>query len=45
VVAGDALALALETQLTVYAAAYFCLAKSLKCALVTFDEALARQIV
>jgi predicted nucleic acid-binding protein len=45
VVAGDALALALETKLTVYAAAYFYLARSLKCALATFDEALARQIV
>ena len=43
VAATDVLALALQTKLTVYDAAYFCLAQKLNCPLVTFDERLARQ--
>ncbi len=43
VAAGDVLALALQTKLTVYDAAYFYPAQSLKCALVTFDASLAKQ--
>ncbi len=45
VAATDVLALALETKLTVYDAAYSHLAQSLKCPLVTFDERLAKQTV
>jgi predicted nucleic acid-binding protein len=45
VAATDVLALALETKLTVYEAAYFYLAQNLNCPLVTFDERLAKQIV
>lgn len=45
VAAGDVLALALQTKLTVYDAAYFYLSRSLKCALVTFDASLAKQTV
>ena len=42
VAARDLLALAFETKLTVYDAAYLHLAKSLNCPLITFDERLAR---
>ena len=45
VAAGAVLALALESKLTAYDAAYFHLAQSLKCPLVTFDERLAKQTV
>ena len=45
VAATDVLALALETKLTVYEAAYFYLAQNLNCPLVTFDERLAKQTV
>jgi predicted nucleic acid-binding protein len=41
----DILAVALESKLTVYDAAYLYLARSLKCPLVTFDERLARHFV
>ncbi|HEV3114350.1 MAG TPA: type II toxin-antitoxin system VapC family toxin [Candidatus Binataceae bacterium] len=42
VAARDLLALATETKLTVYDAAYFHLAQSLNCPLITFDERLAK---
>jgi predicted nucleic acid-binding protein len=45
VAAADLLTVAIATKLTVYDAAYFHLAQSLKCPLVTFDERLARQTV
>ncbi len=45
VAASDALALALETNLSVYDAAYLYLARSLGRPLVTFDERLAKQPV
>ncbi len=45
VAAVDSLNLALETNLTVYDAAYLYLARSLKCPLLTFDDRLARQAI
>jgi predicted nucleic acid-binding protein len=45
VAAADTLDLALETNLTVYDAAYLYLARSLKCPLLTFDERLARHAI